>query len=120
VVHFTHLGALIALVSTSRTAREDLDALTVVGGGLAYLFIAAMTATAFDHTAAWLGAPMAPPPYLWSLLHLDDIFLQLHSSRLSITRIHTVRCFTSGSHGDANLRPGSEASLGAPGLARQL
>ena len=37
---------------------------TIVLAGTAYLFIAAMTATSFDRTAAWLG------PRKWRLLHL--------------------------------------------------
>jgi hypothetical protein len=36
----------------------------IVLAGAAYLFIAAMTATSFDRTAAWLGARR------WRLLHL--------------------------------------------------
>ena len=37
---------------------------TIVLAGTAYLFLAAMTATSFDRTAAWLGARK------WRLLHL--------------------------------------------------
>ena len=37
---------------------------TIVLAGTAYVFIAAMTATSFDRTAAWLG------PRRWRLLHL--------------------------------------------------
>lgn len=44
--HFIHLGVTLALA------------------GAAYHFIAAMTATSFDRTAAWLG------PREWRLLHL--------------------------------------------------
>lgn len=39
------------------------DLLTVLFGGLAYVFIAAMTFTSFDRTAAWLG------PDRWKILH---------------------------------------------------
>jgi hypothetical protein len=40
---------------------------TVLFGGLAYVFIAAMTLTSFDRTAAWLG------PQLWNKLHRAGI-----------------------------------------------
>jgi methionine sulfoxide reductase heme-binding subunit len=36
---------------------------TPVGGGLAYLLVAAMALTSFDRTARWLG------PHRWGLLH---------------------------------------------------
>jgi len=81
VAHFTHLGALIALVSTSRTAREDLDALTIIGGGLAYLFVAAMTATSFDRTAAWLGAGRWRHLHTFGLYYIWIIFLNSYISR---------------------------------------
>ena len=65
VSHAIHLVALIAL------ARIDADlfwALTnpanVVLAGAAYVLLAAMTATSFDRTAAWVGARK------WRLLHL--------------------------------------------------
>jgi sulfoxide reductase heme-binding subunit YedZ len=65
VSHALHLAALIVL---ARTDNELLWALTtpanIVLAGAAYLFIAAMTATSFDRTAAWLGARK------WRLLHL--------------------------------------------------
>ena len=65
VSHFIHLAALIAL---ARTDQELFWTLTnpanIVLAGTAYLFIAAMTATSFDRTAAWLGARK------WRLLHL--------------------------------------------------
>lgn len=65
VSHALHLAALIALAWTD---NELFWALTtpanIVLAGAAYLFIAAMTATSFDRTAAWLGART------WRLLHL--------------------------------------------------
>jgi hypothetical protein len=44
------------------------DATTAFAGGLGYLLLAAMTATSFDRTAAWLG------PRAWSRLHTFGIF----------------------------------------------
>lgn len=63
--HAIHLAALIAL---ARSDRELFWTLTnpanVVLAGTAYVLLAAMTATSFDRTAAWLGARN------WRLLHL--------------------------------------------------
>ncbi len=65
VSHLIHLAALIVL---ARTDAELFWALTtpanIVLAGAAYLFIAAMTVTSFDRTAAWLGLRR------WRLLHL--------------------------------------------------
>jgi len=65
VSHGVHLATLVAL---ARIDNELFWALTtpanIVLAGMAYLFIAAMTATSFDRTAAWLGA------HRWRLLHL--------------------------------------------------
>jgi methionine sulfoxide reductase heme-binding subunit len=63
--HFIHLAALIALARTDSDLFWTLtNPANVVLAGAAYLFIAAMTATSFDRTAAWLG------PRKWRLLHL--------------------------------------------------
>ena len=65
VSHRIHLVALIAL---ARADNELFWALTnpanIVLAGTAYVLLAAMTATSFDRTAAWLGARK------WRLLHL--------------------------------------------------
>ena len=65
VSHAIHLAALIAL---ARSDAELFWTLTnpanIVLAGTAYLLLAAMTATSFDRTAAWLGARK------WRLLHL--------------------------------------------------
>jgi sulfoxide reductase heme-binding subunit YedZ len=65
VSHLVHLAALIALVRTDQALFWTLtNPANIVLAGTAYLFIAAMTATSFDRTAAWLGARR------WRLLHL--------------------------------------------------
>jgi hypothetical protein len=65
VSHFIHLGALITLASADQELFWKLTNIAnVVLGGAAYVFIAAMVATSFDRTAAWLG------PHKWRLLHL--------------------------------------------------
>lgn len=60
--HFIHLIAIVAL-ALQLGDQFKADSVTVVGGGLAYVFIAAMTATSFDRTAAWIG------PVAWRRLH---------------------------------------------------
>jgi hypothetical protein len=65
ISHFIHLAAILALASLDRELFWKLTNLTtIVLAGTAYLFIAAMTATSFDPTAAWLG------PRNWRRLHL--------------------------------------------------
>jgi sulfoxide reductase heme-binding subunit YedZ len=63
--HAIHLAALVALMQTDSALFWTLtNPANVVLAGAAYLFIAAMTATSFDRTAAWLGERR------WRLLHL--------------------------------------------------
>ena len=62
VSHFIHLFAIIAL-AIRLGDQFKLDPATMLGGGLAYVFIAAMTATSFDRSAAWIG------PRAWRRLH---------------------------------------------------
>jgi hypothetical protein len=65
VSHFIHLAVILTLATLDRALFWKLTNLsTIVLAGTAYLFIAAMTATSFDRTAAWLG------PRRWRLLHL--------------------------------------------------
>jgi len=65
VSHFIHLGAIVALATLDRELFWKLtNVTTIVLAGTAYLFIAAMAATSFDRSAAWLG------PRKWRLLHL--------------------------------------------------
>jgi sulfoxide reductase heme-binding subunit YedZ len=68
VSHAVHLAAILTLVRVSETFADQLEASTVIGGGLAYAFIAAMTATSFDRTAAWLG------PRRWKILHTTGVY----------------------------------------------
>ncbi|QCI65801.1 ferric reductase-like transmembrane domain-containing protein [Phreatobacter stygius] len=62
--HGIHLVAIILLARHDPLLFWQLTNIgNVVSGGLAYLFIAAMAATSFDRSAAWLG------PRAWRLLH---------------------------------------------------
>ena len=65
VSHFIHLAAIVTLAATDGDLFWKLTNIpTIVLAGAAYLFIAAMTVTSFDRTAAWLGLRN------WRLLHL--------------------------------------------------
>jgi hypothetical protein len=65
VSHFIHLAVILVLASSDRVLFWKLTSVAnIVLAGSAYLFIAAMVATSFDRTAAWLG------PRKWRLLHL--------------------------------------------------
>ena len=66
VSHAIHLFAILALL---RAAPDfQIDTPTLIGGGLAYVFLAAMTATSFDRSAAWLGARR------WHILHKTGMY----------------------------------------------
>jgi hypothetical protein len=64
--HAIHLVAILALVAT--VPEFTIDLATLVGGGMAYVFLAAMAATSFDRSAAWLG------PRRWRLLHKTGMY----------------------------------------------
>jgi DMSO/TMAO reductase YedYZ heme-binding membrane subunit len=65
VSHFIHLAALVVLARADAELFWKLtNPANIVLAGAAYLFLAAMTATSFDWSAAWLGARR------WRLLHL--------------------------------------------------
>ena len=88
VSHAIHLAALIAL---ARTDAELFWTLTnpanIVLAGTAYLLLAAMTATSFDRTAAWLGARK------WRLLHLVGGWYIWISFAVAIGKRVTVNSF---------------------------
>jgi DMSO/TMAO reductase YedYZ heme-binding membrane subunit len=64
--HFVHLLGIISLVAI--VPDFVIEPPTLIGGGLAYVFLAAMTATSFDSTAAWLG------PRWWKRLHKSGMY----------------------------------------------
>jgi len=64
--HGIHLLAILALFAVA--ADFSISPATLIGGGLAYVFLAAMTATSFDRSAAWLG------PRRWRLLHKTGMY----------------------------------------------
>ncbi|MEZ4217068.1 MAG: hypothetical protein R3E88_11365 [Myxococcota bacterium] len=83
VAHFSHLAALagIALAFPDPFVAQ-LDPVTLVGGGVAYLLLALMVLTSTDRTAAWLSRAS------WRRLHLTGswvlwvIFLNSYASRV--------------------------------------
>lgn len=65
VSHLIHLCAILSLAAVDRSLFWQLtNIMTILLAGAAYLFIAAMAATSFDRSAAWLG------PRNWRRLHL--------------------------------------------------
>jgi sulfoxide reductase heme-binding subunit YedZ len=65
VSHAFHFAAIIGLV---RLTPETPPLPVVVLGGSGFVFIAAMAATSFDATAAWLG------PRRWKTLHTAGVY----------------------------------------------
>jgi methionine sulfoxide reductase heme-binding subunit len=68
VSHAIHLGLLVAL-ATRTPERFTADPLGLAPGAIAYLFLAAMVATSFDRSAAWLG------PRRWKRLHRTGMWI---------------------------------------------
>ena len=62
--HAIHAVALLALAEISREFASSVDAVTLVGGGLAYAFTAAMAATSSDAAFEALGRTT------WRRLHV--------------------------------------------------
>ena len=64
VSHGVHLAAIFWMQHVQPVEfAQRVNAITWIGGGLAYVFIAAMTATSFDRTAQMIG------PRAWKILH---------------------------------------------------
>jgi methionine sulfoxide reductase heme-binding subunit len=61
--HGVHLVAILTLWRTAPAEMADVTAITWIFGGLAYVFIAAMTLTSFDRTTRMIG------PRAWKILH---------------------------------------------------
>lgn len=62
--HGIHAAAFIMVARLDPALFDELtNPVTFIGGGLAYLFIALMTATSLDRSAAFIG------PRLWQWLH---------------------------------------------------
>lgn len=85
VAHFIHLFD-IALLALLLGNGFEINAVTLFGGGLAYVLLALMMLTSFDRTARWLG------PRRWKWLHraglfwLWVIFMQSYTGRAVVER----------------------------------
>jgi len=84
LVHGVHLLALVVLaVAFPEPFVSELNAVTLIGGGLAYAFVFGMAATSHDRAVAWLG------PRRWSRLHTVGgwyiwlIFAQSYGGRVA-------------------------------------
>ena len=70
VSHSLHAAGILALAYITKGASiRETDMSALVGGSLAYLFIAAMVATSFDRTAAMLGHRK------WQILHATGMYI---------------------------------------------
>src|SRR5437762_12423290 len=67
--------------------------------------------------ASFFGCGYAAPGLCYNPRQWQN---QFTARKLSITRIHAVRSLTSGSHGDANLRPAQRRASAPQVLAREL
>ena len=71
VSHALHAAALAALYGESREFAESLNAVTLVGGGLAYVFTFAMAITSSDAAVrtlgrrGWRGLHLVGSWYIW-------------------------------------------------------
>jgi methionine sulfoxide reductase heme-binding subunit len=76
----------LAILTAALVWHERLHPVVVAFGGLGYLFIAAMTATSFDRTAAWLGARRwralhgVGVHYIWAIFFLNFVALGVRSA----------------------------------------
>ncbi|HEY7724059.1 MAG TPA: hypothetical protein VH880_01905 [Anaeromyxobacteraceae bacterium] len=68
VSHAIHLAAIGAFARLHPESFRAAVPGSAAGGAIAYAFIAAMAATSFDRSAAWLG------PRAWRALHLTGAF----------------------------------------------
>jgi hypothetical protein len=67
--HAMHAIVIAAFAILDLTQFRSVTSITSFAfGGVAYLFIAGMTATSFDRTAAWIG------PRAWNLLHTAGMY----------------------------------------------
>ncbi len=83
--HAVHAAGIIGFALLDPVEfRRNTTLVTYIAGGVAYAFIAAMTATSFDKTAAWVG------PRAWKMLHtvgayyLWLVFLLVTTKRAAI------------------------------------
>ncbi len=64
----SHMIHLVVIVALTLSTGVSPDPVTLYAAGLGYLLLAAMTATSFDRTAAWLGRVW------WRRLHRTGLY----------------------------------------------
>jgi sulfoxide reductase heme-binding subunit YedZ len=100
VSHALHLAAILSLAAL-HPDRFDASPVTVIGGGLGYVFIAAMVATSSDAAVRKLGARR------WKLLHRTGIW---------VVFVIFAQSYVPAPLHDIRYLPASLATLGALGL----
>ena len=88
VSHAVHLIAILALARTVPAFKANPT--TLVFGSIGYVVLAAMTATSFDRTAAWLGARAWKRLHTVGVYYLWFIFLASYAPRLSQSPVYAL------------------------------
>jgi len=81
VSHLVHLGAIVGLATVSPAVH--FAATTVVLGGFGFVRVAAMTATSFDATAAWIGRRAWRALHTFGMYYLWFIFFATSAPKLT-------------------------------------
>jgi hypothetical protein len=85
----SHAIHLLAIIQVARLDPEfRFDPATVIVGGIGYLFLAAMTATSFDRTAAWLGSRRWKALHKTGMYYLWFVFFMTYAQ---FTPVHPAR-----------------------------
>ncbi len=79
VSHAVHL--LFIIYAAAVAGFLEINTVTLVGGGLAYMFIAAMAATSFDGAVTWLGRQRWQRLHTIGVYYIWFIFLQSYVPR---------------------------------------
>lgn len=77
--HAVHLAFIVYAAAIA--GFLEINAVTIVFGGLAYVFIALMTATSFDGAVAWLGRRRWQRLHTIGAYYIWFIFLQSYAPR---------------------------------------
>jgi DMSO/TMAO reductase YedYZ heme-binding membrane subunit len=80
--HTMHLFLILGLAITSASFIHSLKGGTIIGGGLGYIILYAMTATSSDRAVRWLGARRWKILHTLGLYYLWSIFAVTYLGRL--------------------------------------
>ncbi len=90
IVHLIHLGLIVSLQFAFETVIPNTKLITILGGGIAYIFVVAMLFTSFSRFRAYLSKKQ------WELLHtvggywIWAVFLFSYLKRLKDDSIYIV------------------------------